>query len=282
MHLEQILAYFKGAKPGSNGNVMVTCPAHDDGRQSLSITERNNTILMKCMAGCPTKLVVEKAGLKMADLMNGKKSPIIATYDYTDEEGTLLFQVCRKSDKSFSQRRPNGKGGWIWNMEGVRKVPYHLPRLLAATETIFIVEGEKDVIRLMNEGFTATTNPGGAGKWREEYSPYFGNKKVVIIPDNDGPGKSHAADIQKFIPHAQILELPDLPEKGDVSDWLDVHPATDLLNLISTQVYLAIPYEPNSCELKYLTATLKALELPISLIELQDNQYRIKNYEIPN
>src|SRR5436305_289015 len=67
---------------------------------------------------------------------------IVATYDYTDETGRLLYQVVRMDPKGFSQRRPNGKGGWLWNIKGVRLILYHLPELLKrSSEVVFICEG---------------------------------------------------------------------------------------------------------------------------------------------
>ena len=95
---------------------------------------------------------------------------IVASYDYTDEFGTLLFQVVRLAPKTFRQRRPDGKGGWIWNLEGVTRVLYRLPDLmeaLALERRVFVVEGEKDVESLARLGIVATCNPGGAGKWRD-------------------------------------------------------------------------------------------------------------------
>jgi hypothetical protein len=119
---------------------------------------------------------------------------IVATYDYRDEGGTLRFQVVRLRDpKSFRQRRPDGRGGWIWNLEGVAPLLYRLPELLAAdpTEWVFIVEGEKDVDTLWALGLVATTNPGGAGKWRPEFNRWLVGRRVVLLPDNDAPGKNH-------------------------------------------------------------------------------------------
>jgi hypothetical protein len=94
-----------------------------------------------------------------------------ATYDYADEGGELLSQVVRYEPRGFRQRRPDGRGGWIWNLQGVRRVPYRLPELLealGAEQTIFIAEGEKDVDNLHRLGAPATCNLGGAGKWHAE------------------------------------------------------------------------------------------------------------------
>ena len=157
--------------------------------------------------------------------------PIVATYDYVDENGTLLFQVTRHDPKTFRQRRPNGQGGWVWSLNGVRRVVYRLPE---ATETIAnerlitIPEGEKDVDALWRIGVPATCNPMGAGKWSDELTPTFAGADVCLIADNDAPGRKHANEVAaKLVGIAvrvRVLDLarawPQCPEKGDISDWI--------------------------------------------------------------
>lgn len=153
---------------------------------------------------------------------------VVVTYDYRDEGGRVLFQVVRKPGHRFLQRRRDGANGlWIWNLDGVRRVIYRLPEVLlldAATETVFVTEGEKDADNLARLGFVTTTNPGGAGKWREEYSEFLAARNVIILPDNDGPGRTHAAQVKAALDgvanSVRVLELPGLGEKGDVSDWI--------------------------------------------------------------
>jgi putative DNA primase/helicase len=160
------------------------------------------------------------------------KGRIVTTYPYHDEAGKLLFQVVRFADpKDFRQRRPNGRGGWIWSVKGTRQVPYRLPEMLARPEgaPVYVVEGEKDADRLAGLGLCATTNPGGASngksKWRAELNPHFAGADVVILPDNDEVGRNHAqtvaASLQPVAASVRVVELPGLPPKGDVSDWLD-------------------------------------------------------------
>lgn len=149
----------------------------------------------------------------------------VATYPYTDEDGAELFQVVRYEPKDFRQRRPDGRGGWIWNLHGVRRVPFHLPQLLAADgRTVHVVEGEKDVLALEGLGLVATCNPGGAGKWRQEFAGYFRGADVVILPDNDAPGEEHArqvaASLRPVAARVRILRLPGLGPKEDVADWI--------------------------------------------------------------
>ena len=172
---------------------------------------------------------------------------IVATYDYTDENGVLLFQVVRFEPKTFLQRRPDGKGGWIWKLEGIRRVPYDLPRLLKAVgkQTIYICEGEKDCINLISRGLPATTNPGGAskghGKWRDELTPHFRGADIIIIADNDDAGRTHANSIAAKLSgtarRIRVLDLsvvwPQCPLKGDISDWLKDHKAEDLGPIIA-------------------------------------------------
>jgi putative DNA primase/helicase len=162
---------------------------------------------------------------------NGKPR-IVATYDYRDEEGGLLYQVVRYEPgfdgepKTFRQRRPDGKGGWVNGLRDVRRVLYRLPELLAAPRDrlVFVVEGEKDADRLHAEGLLATTNAMGAGKWRPEYAEALHARHVVILPDNDEPGRAHAQAVARSLADAaaslKVVELPGLPPKGDVSDWL--------------------------------------------------------------
>jgi hypothetical protein len=151
---------------------------------------------------------------------------IAATYDYGDEQGVLLFQTVRYCPKDFKQRRPDGRGGWIWDLNGAPRLLYRLPELLAAdsSQTVFIPEGEKDVDNLRGLGLVATTNPLGAGRWRWEFNEALRGRPVVILPDNDEPGLLHAEGVARnLLPVAagvKVVALPGLPDGGDVSDWL--------------------------------------------------------------
>src|SRR5262249_2733375 len=127
----------------------------------------------------------------------------------------------------FRQRRPGLNGEWIYNLEGVRRVLYRLRELFAARkdEWVFIVEGERDADRMAKCGLVATTNPGGAGKWRSEYNENFKNRRVAILPHNDDAGRKHmrhvAPELLSVAFCVKIVKPPGLPQKGDVSHWLD-------------------------------------------------------------
>lgn len=92
-------------------------------------------------------------------------------------------------------------GEWVKGLNGLDVPLYNLPSLLNATETVYIVEGEKDADSLQQMGYIATTPPHGAGhKWNSKnYNKFFKNKDVVILADNDDVGKTHAKDVASCV-----------------------------------------------------------------------------------
>jgi hypothetical protein len=209
------------------------CPAHDDHKPSLGIAvAEDGKVLLNCRSHtCTANAICKAIGLTVRDLFPGENGGnsfnIVATYDYDDEEGHLQYQVVRLVPKDFRQRRPDGKGGWIWNLKGVRRVLYRLPEVVKAVKEgrrVHVVEGEKDADNLAQIGLTATTNPGGADKWNKSYSASLAGAHVVIFPDNDEPGREHALQVARSLrgiaASVRIVNLPNLPPKGDVSDWI--------------------------------------------------------------
>lgn len=154
----------------------------------------------------------------------------IDRYPYVDRDARLLFEVVRyvkpDGEKAFKQCRPDDRGGIVWNLEGVQRVPYRLPMVLNA-ETVYLPEGEKDVATLEAWGLVASCNPGGSGSSQlyAGWADYYRGRHVVILPDNDEPGRKHAAAVAAALlsvaASVRIVELPDLPAKGDVTDWRD-------------------------------------------------------------
>ena len=251
---------------GSNGRFYTTCPKCSRERRKthdkcLGVTIDNKGVHCGCNHCGWTDGRYFNGGTN--DYANGhaRGSLYVATYDYTDETGELLFQVCRKADKTFPQRRPDGNG-WIWKTGDVRKVLYRLPDLIEAVATdhiILIVEGEKDVETLRTLNVPATCNPGGASepgrqtKWRPEYSEPLRGADIVILPDNDEPGRAHADAIARMCSgiarEIRILDLaqhwPDCPKGGDVSDWIAAGHSREELDKLIEQ---AAPYSPASAE----------------------------------
>lgn len=252
------------------------CPSHDDRHNSLSVSRGDDgRILLHCHAGCSYNQIIAALGLSRADLTprkdDGKR--IVTIYDYRDETGNVLFQTVRYRPKDFRQRHPDGRGGWVWNLEGVRRLLYRLPELLAADPTcpVFIVEGEKDADNLARLNLISTTAPMGAGKWRTEYSEFLRGRQVVILPDNDKAGLAHAGTIEKSLAGiAASVKTVKLPGPGkDFSDWLSAGGTReDLLELVS-QAAIASLHESDPAgsdkEPSKLSAQRNALaELPLT------------------
>lgn len=250
MNARDVLHALQGVKRSGDGWT-ARCPAHDDKRNSLSVKEGDGgRVLLYCYAGCSFQEINTALGIRN----NGSRS-FVATYDYRDERGELLFQSVRLEPKGFFQRRAEGTE-WSNNLNGVRRVIYRLPELLAAPpdEMVCVVEGEKDADRLASLGLVATTNAGGAGKWRDEYSQLLLGRKVVILPDNDEPGAKHAEKVAQSLRGVAscvcILALPNLPPKGDVSDWLDAGGTVEELRRLIENASDAAPNSPDAAPLK--------------------------------
>ena len=177
-----------------------------------------------------------------------ERRQIVATYPYHDEAGEVAYEVVRTEPKGFFQRRPD-VAGWVNSLQGVKRLPYRLPQLVAAPKgsTVYVPEGEKDCDRLAAEGVVSTCNSEGAGKFRPALVPYFEGMKVVIVPDNDDTGRRHAEAVARTL-HGVAASVRvwewvkgEVPEGGDVSDWLDAdHTVEELLSLAD----VLVEYEP--------------------------------------
>jgi putative DNA primase/helicase len=195
-----------------------------------------------------------------------RKKVVVARFDYTDLDGTLLFQVERiefrnpdgsfvvfngKRKKTFRQRRPDPKrpSKWLWNVDGAPLVPYRLAEVIehvAMGHVIHIVEGEGKVDLLRRWNIPATCCAGGAGKWRAEHSMFLKGADIVILPDNDEAGRRHVdtvgASLRGIVASVRVLELPGLQPTGDIRDWEKAgHTADELWRLTETD---ARPWMP--------------------------------------
>lgn len=248
-------------EPQSDGSFMIVCPAHADTNPSLHVSaDHTGKIALNCFKQCNHRAICYAMGMTVSELfpdhgqrgdnsgrparkkskardqIRGKKK--VAEFDYRDADGILVYQAVRYEDeagkKTFIQRRPNGQGGFVLNMNGVTRVLYRLPELIATPkdQIVYILEGERKTETLRKWGLTATCNVGGAGKWLKEYSKYFRGRRVIILPDNDPvdpktglrPGYDHArkivASLEGESSWTRVLILPGLPAKGDIDDWV--------------------------------------------------------------
>lgn len=233
----------------ANGvNWSARCPCrNDDQNPSLSIGQgADGRVLVTCHRGIPCSVdeICTAVGLAVSDLMPPRDKPDkpskpptwTHTYDFRDVDGTLLYQkqrgVFENGKKTFRIRRPDGKGGYEYNANGVKKILYNLPMVSRAVDdgnTIFVVEGEKDADTLVEAGFIATSVPFGAGpgKWLPEYSDALKGADIVVIADKDDSGREFATEIRdRLIEVGCTVELLVAPGQ----DHDGIKDVTDLLN----------------------------------------------------
>lgn len=214
----------------NGGEFYASCPFHSDGKRPnfrVNIT-KNTWFCDVCGEGGSVIDFVMKrdrcdAAKAMEKLNKGAPAPTemteVAWYDYTDENGKFLYQVIRYMPKTFRQRHQDANGKWVWGMEGVRRVLYRLPAVLKS-ESVFIVEGEKDVDNLTKLGLIATCNVGGAKKWLESYSESLKGKKAIVWPDKDDPGREHAEMVIKSLTgKAKMIYRLEVEDK-DASEFI--------------------------------------------------------------
>lgn len=260
MTYEEILSHFQVKKYG-NGKAQALCPAHPDKEASLTITQGNDgKTLLKCHAGCSSESVVLAAGLKMADLFSEnrlseerwrtfiesrEKRKIEAVYNYVSINGEYAYTKIRLEGKKmlFGMLKD---GRFEYGLKGRNKKEFNaifgsVPRIKEAierNEPIFIPEGEKDVNTLIKKGYTAFSC-GGANDWNKNVSELCNGAEVIILADNDDPGKKLAATIKKDLKGISksvkiIVPMPDTP-KADITDYFDVgHTVEEFENLMRT------------------------------------------------
>jgi putative DNA primase/helicase len=245
----------------SGDQVLAPGPDHSPGDRSMSIALSTSTLdgfVVNSFAGDDPKVCKDYIRLKLGLApfqVNDRHRPsvsdgtvdaalraaaagqqrtngrIVATYDYQDADGTLLYQVVRLDPKSFRHRKPDGRGDWIWQ-GNKQRVPYRLPDLLKYPDgTVFVCEGEKDADRVAGLEHCATTV--ASGEWTDDCVKALAGRDVLILEDNDDAGRKKAVDAATALWGAaktiRIVRLPDLADKGDVSDWLDQgHTAAEL------------------------------------------------------
>jgi hypothetical protein len=261
---EQYRLYYEtrlGCKLDKDQN-NVACPFHDDHRPSLSIIISEGAFNCHVceLAGGMVPFEIRfsgcgkaEAGRNINQIIKGSIDETYeAKYDYLDESDTLVYQILRmgKGNKHrFTARRPvqiKGTVKWVYNLHGIPKVLYHLPDVVARQWNV-VTEGEKDADNVDRLGLLApdgsryatTTNPFGAGKWINEFSPYFHRKKVLILGDNDSAGKAHAESVQRSISlytfSKDITVLTDWQWASDVSDYIVSHTPPELRSYIELQ-----------------------------------------------
>lgn len=244
-HVDRFLSKLNGVRPSSNG-WEARCPCrNDDNNPSLSVAlGQDDKVLATCHRGqgCSIVEICQAVGLKVTDLYPPRKEErklsLVATYDYRNEKGELLFQKQRFVDqwgkKTFRQRRPDpaNPGKYIFSLDDTPKILYKLPEIIEAkknSEIIWLVEGEKDADNISKLGFCATTPPNGAGKWLDIHTRALEGAQIWIVADNDIVGRQHAITVEKILEKNGCTVVSWVPPNNfkDVSELLGAGKSLD-------------------------------------------------------
>lgn len=289
---ESNLQHFKISKRYGD-KAQCICPAHSDKQASLTITKGKKCTLFHCHSGCSIDDVLSAAGLEKkntfydteplkanwrAYIESREKRKIEATYNYVSCNGGYAFTKIRLEGKKILY-------GILENERFTYGLPRDTPRkslkaiygnvktlnkAIAEGKPIFIPEGEKDVDTLTKQGYTAFTY-GGVNDWQADFAELVKGADVIILADNDSPGKAVAdtilRDIQPVAKSAKIIvPMPDIP-KADISDYFNAgHTKEEFEQMINSVT-----------ENRKSDATDTATDK--SLIEILTELNAIQNYE---
>jgi len=254
----------------SNGQATGLCPFHEDKQPSFSCNINDG--LWICHGCGKSGNVVQFAnalGLEPPCEANSTKTTEIARYDYTDENGKLLYQVRRFYPKNFRPYRLDSQGQWTQGIGNTRRVLYNLPKLISS-EYACLTEGEKDAETLINMGFVATTHAFGAKSWRDEYSDSLINKKIVIIPDNDEAGIAWTSTVIKSLwSKAKAIKVVKPPSEKDITEWQESGGNAEALWLVIKNTPVV---DENEHQRIYKTSHVEknSHEQPIKLTSIKD------------
>lgn len=257
---ESNLQHFKISKRYGD-KAQCICPAHNDRQASLTITKGKKCTLFHCHSGCSIDDVLSAAGLKKMNTFYDteplkanwrayvevrEKRKIEAVYNYVSCNGTYAFTKIRLEGKKILY-------GMLENERFTYGLPRNTPRkslkaiygnvralnkAITDGKPIFIPEGEKDVDTLTKQGFTAFTY-GGVNDWQADFGELVKGADVVILADNDEPGKAVANTILKDIKPVTksakiIVPMPDIP-KADITDYFEAgHSKEEFGQMINT------------------------------------------------
>lgn len=230
MTTEQILDRFEHVKPGGRNQFSARCPSHDDRHNSLAIRVNDaGDILLHCHAGCPVEAIVSSVGLTMPDLFADRPAasrPARTEYLYANGKLKKKRFYLPDGAKAFAwEHLENGR--WVKGRGDV--CPGLYKRQQALPDTVFLVEGEKDVDTLAGLGIAAVSLPdGAASKWDASFADELRGKQVIILPDNDEAGRKYARLCgENLCGRAEAVAVADLtavwqqmPEKADITDLI--------------------------------------------------------------
>lgn len=241
--LEELLSRLESVKEEAGGQYRADCPTHESksGKALHVGVGDNGKPVLKCFGGCEYEDIIAAVGLNGSSpgadpgpRKNSKKKHKVYTtkdvyrqkvFEFRSPSGEVLY-VQQHKGPYF---RPISDNQWVSKLDDVTRVPYNLPELLEGVRserTIFHVEGCKDVGTATEWLEVTATTTGGVDTWRPEFRSFYTGADVVIVPDNDDGGRKYALtvadDVRGVARSVKIIDLPDVPPKGDLTDFREM------------------------------------------------------------
>ena len=276
------IAYQLGKRKQQGKDWLCCCPAHDDKNPSLSLRDGDDgKLIVHCYTGCSFQEVFKALDRRGINYNRGRSSqrkvvpfrssgasgiyevggkirklPITARYDYCTEDGEYLYS-------KYKLVKPDGQKDFSILPAKKEPVLYNLPEIKRAREsnlTVYLCEGEKDANSITALGLISTTPPHGAGKgddlkekWKDSYTETLRGLDVVIFADNDEAGVKFAhgvaAKLKDSTVSVKVVEFPELPKKGDVTDYLKSHSKEELLAKVEASSIFVLPQDVRQFDL---------------------------------
>lgn len=188
------------------------CPAHQDNLASLTLTDdtSKSKVIAYCHAGCLASEIFAKVNMNFKDSFYNVHK--VCDYEYYTSENKLAYTITRFSNKTFPKYPKSAP-----------TILYKLPELISSkSDTVIIVEGEKDVDNLSKFGFTVTTSTGGANRFKKEYAKYLIDKHIIIIEDDDIAGSIYRKNVIKTLKNSvKSIVYGKVPIGKDSSDYIE-------------------------------------------------------------
>lgn len=172
-------------KDGPDATASAQAPGHSEADRSVTFRQIAGQVLMNSHAD-DKQAVLDAVGLTMRDLFDDSAG---TRYNYRD--GRMVHRTYDDRGRKKFRQSGNTGGRDLYRVE-------RLDEIVTGT-TVYVVEGEKDVHAVESAGGLAVCSAMGAGKAHlSDWSPLAGHT-VVIVADDDEPGRRHGMQVHELV-----------------------------------------------------------------------------------
>ncbi len=243
LDISQVISRLKVVSQRGN-TYLCLCPAHEDTKPSLAVTEDGGKVLIHCFAGCKFVDIVRAMGLtpeRVQNKMGWRRKD--REYVYRDENNEPVVKVIRYVPKSFNVMTYDVlEGQWVWGKR-VGPMLYRIPQIIENTKRVVVItEGEKNAsyVGISDTHIGTCVLGGSSAKITHDVVKILEGRTCIVVPDCDQPGRKYAAAVAREVSKiatVNIVELDWEREDGyDVADWIkDGHAVEELMAVVGNK-----------------------------------------------